>query len=327
VKVTATVTSAPQPISTQSSQLTVTTGIPTDASFSLAVGCFNIEGWDFDGVTTSVTARLGDRFQNPVPDGTAVTFTAEGGNIQSQCTTSTTQVEGGVCTVNFRSSNPRPPEGRVTLLAKAIGEESFVDVAANGAFDPADSFTDIAEPFRDDNEDGSYQAGEDFFDFNNDLSRTPADGLFNGVLCNDPARCGGPSTRSIGIGEQNIVILSGATAVVTQPDGSPLPASINMGPNSATPLQFWVRDSRDNVMAFDTTVALSASGAGLQVVQPSSFTIPCSAIAAGAQFPGITVFPFTVTSAATIGSGVITLTVTSSSSDTQTVIQIPVTVM
>ncbi|MCC6630053.1 MAG: Ig-like domain-containing protein, partial [Chloroflexi bacterium] len=86
VKVTATVTSVTPNISTQSSQLTVTTGIPTDASFSLAVGCFNIEGWNVDGVTTDVTARLGDRFQNPVPDGTAVTFTAEGGNILSQCT-------------------------------------------------------------------------------------------------------------------------------------------------------------------------------------------------------------------------------------------------
>ena len=327
VKVTATVTSAPQPISTQSSQLTVTTGIPTDASFSLAVEVFNIEGWDFDGVTTGVSARLGDRFQNPVPDGTAVTFTAEGGNIQSQCTTITTAAEGGVCTVNFRSSNPRPSNGRITLLAKAIGEESFVDGNGNGAFDPGETFTDIAEPFRDDDEDGSYQIGEDFFDFNNDLARTPADALFNGVLCNDPARCGGPSTRSIGIGEQNLVILSGNTATLSLSDGSPVPASITMGINSATPLSFHVRDARDNVMAFGTTVALTASGSGLQIVQPSSFTVPSSAIAAGGLFPGITVFPFTITSSATTGSGVVTLTITSQPSGTQTILQIPVTVM
>lgn len=183
VRVTATVPAAN--ISTQSSQLTVTTGIPTAASSSLAVGCYNIEGWDFDGVTTTVTARLGDRFQNPVPDGTAVTFTSEGGNILSQCTTITTPAEGGVCTVNYRSSNPRPSDGRVTLLAKAIGEESFVDANGNGSFDNGESFTDLPEPFRDDNEDApvavppddGYDPGEDFFDFNNNQTRNAADGV------------------------------------------------------------------------------------------------------------------------------------------------------
>jgi Bacterial Ig-like domain (group 1) len=326
VKVTATVTSVAQPIATQSSQLTVTTGIPTDESFSLAVGHFNIEGWDFDGTTTPVTARLGDRFQNPVPDGTAVTFTAEGGNVGSQCTTATTPTEGGVCSVTFRSSNPRPSNGRISLLAKAIGEESFVDNNGNGAFDPGESFTDIAEPFRDDDENASYDIGEDFFDFNNDQARTPADSLFNGVLCNDPARCGGPSTRSTGIGEQSLIILSGSTATIDETTGAPL-APLTLGTNSAVALTFHVRDARGNVMPFDTTVALTASGAGLSVVQPTSFTVPSSAIAANVQFPGITTFSYTVTSGTTTGSGVITLTVTSEPSNTQTTLQIPVTVM
>src|SRR5581483_1015505 len=69
VIVTAKVTSVTPAISTQSSQLTVTTGIPTANNFSLAVGCHNIEGWDLDGIQTTVTARLADRFQNPAPDG------------------------------------------------------------------------------------------------------------------------------------------------------------------------------------------------------------------------------------------------------------------
>jgi Bacterial Ig-like domain (group 1) len=310
VKVTATVTSVAQPISTQSSQLTVTTGIPTDASFSLGVGCFNIEGWDHDGVTTNVTARLGDRFQNPVPDGTAVTFTAEGGNIQSQCTTTTTPTEGGVCTVSYRSSNPRPSDGRVTLLAKAIGEESFVDANGNGSFDNGESFTDIPEPFRDDNENGAYDAGEDFFDFNNNQARDPADGIFNGVLCNDTQnRCGGPSTRSTGIAEQNLVILSGSSPNVTFPGNVAL-SPLSLGLNSALSVSFYIRDVNGNVMPGDTTVSLSASGASLQVSQPSSFKVPCSAIHADTEFPGITLFSFTVTSAGTTGTGVITLTVT-----------------
>jgi hypothetical protein len=309
VKVTATVTSATQPISTQSSQLTVTTGIPTEESFSLAVQCFNIEGLEHDGVTTAVTARLGDRFQNPVPDGTAITFTAEGGNIQSQCTTETTATEGGVCTVNYRSSNPRPADGRVTLFAKAIGEESFVDANGNGAFDDNETFTDIPEPFRDDSEDGSYQSGEEFFDFNNNQSRDAVDSIFNGVLCNDTTgRCGGPATRSTGIAESNLVILSGSSPNVTLLDGSAL-ADVTMNTNSARPFSFWIRDVNDNVMPGGTTVSLSASGAGLSVTQPNSYDVPCSTIASGAQFPGVTEFGFTVTSGQDPGDGVVTLTV------------------
>jgi hypothetical protein len=325
VKVTATVTSAPQPISTQSSQLTVTTGIPTAASFSLAVECFNIEGLEHDGVTTGVTARLGDRFQNPVPDGTAVTFTAEGGNIQSQCTTTTTQTEGGVCSVNFRSSNPRPSDGRITLLAKAIGEESFVDGNGNGAFDDGETFSDLAEPYRDDSESGTYEVGEDFFDFNNNQNRDPADGLFNGVLCNDTTgRCGATATQSAGIAQQNLIVLSGSSPVITDTAGAPI-AAIAMGTNSAQSVSFWVRDVNDNVMPGGTSVRLSGSGAGLSVSQPNAFDVPCSGIPAGSQFPGITVFSFTVTSGTTLGSGVLTLTVTTPLG-LETVFQVSVTI-
>ncbi len=306
VKVTATVTSAAQPISTQSSQLTVTTGIPTADSFSLAVQCFNIEGWDHDGITTTVTARLGDRFQNPVPDGTAVTFTAEGGNIQSQCQTQTTATEGGVCAVNFRSSNPRPTDGRVTLFAKAIGEESFTDVNGNGAFDNAEAFEDLPEPYRDDNENGNYDAGEEFFDFNNNQTRDPMDGLFNGVLCNDTTgRCGGASTHSTGIAAQNLVILSGSSPNVTATPAGPY----TMSSSSAIGVSFWVRDLHDNVMPGGTTVSVTASGAGLSVSQPNSFTVPCAAPPAGSQYPGITTFGFTITSGSGTGQGVVTLTV------------------
>jgi hypothetical protein len=324
VKVTAAVTSV-QGISTQSSQLTVTTGIPTEASFSLAVQCFNIEGWDYDGVITAVTARLGDRFQNPVPDGTAVTFTAEGGNIQSQCTTATTPTEGGVCQVNYRSSNPRPANGRVSLLAKAIGEESFVDANGNGAFDNGETFTDLPEPFRDDDEDTTYDSGEDFFDFNNNQLRDPADAIFNGVLCNDnTGRCGAPATRSTGIAEQNRIILSGSTPTVSGPGGAALPASISMGNNAAQQVTFWVRDVNNNVMPGGTTVALGANGAGLAVSAPTSYPVPCTGIPA-AEFPGITQFTFTITSGTTDGSGVITLTVTTPRG-IATIVQIPVTV-
>ncbi len=312
VNVTATVTSVTPNISTQSSQLTVTTGIPTAASFSLSAQCFNIEGLNYDGVTTSVTARLGDRFQNPVPDGTAVTFTSEGGNVQSQCTTQTSATEGGFCSVNIRSSEPRPANGRVTILAKAIGEETFVDANGNGAFDNAESFTDLPEPYRDDNENGSYQTGEDFFDFNNNQIRDGADSLFNGVLCNDTTgRCGAPSTRSTGIGGQIVVIFSGSTPVLSRPDGTGLPGTIAIGgANSAASLIVWARDVNGNPLPAGTTVTLTASGAGLSIASPNSYTIPCVLMDSGGQVAGATIFPFTIVSGTATGQGIVTLTIT-----------------
>jgi hypothetical protein len=49
---------------------------------------FNLEAQDYDGEVANITVRLSDSFGNPVPDNTVVSFTAEGGQIQSSCTTS-----------------------------------------------------------------------------------------------------------------------------------------------------------------------------------------------------------------------------------------------
>ena len=74
-------------ISSQSNVLVVSTGKPDQDSFSLSASVLNVEGWDYDGAKVTVTARLADAFNNPVPDGTAVVFTAEGGSIESSCQT------------------------------------------------------------------------------------------------------------------------------------------------------------------------------------------------------------------------------------------------
>jgi hypothetical protein len=321
VKVTASVEGTN--ISTQSSQLTVTTGIATANNFSLAVGCFNVEGWDLDGTQTEVTARLADRFQNPVPDGTAVTFHSEGGKIGAQCTTTTSSSEGGVCSVNFTSQAFRPADGRVSLLAMAIGEESFTDVNGNGAFDAGDTLFDTAEAYEDDNENGAYDAGEYFYDFDNGGTLTAADLNFNGVLCNDPARCSGPKSAGIGVG--NLIILSGSTPTISDTAGVALPATDALGINSAKTYTFWVRDLHGNPMPGGTTVALSTSGAGLQVAAPASFAVPCTFVAAGTHYPGITEFSYSVTTGTTLGTGVMTLTVTTPKG-TVTIAQISITV-
>jgi hypothetical protein len=68
-------------LSTQSNTLTITTGLPTQDFFSLSIQTSNIEGWDYDGITSALMIIASDRLGNPVPDGTAVNFITEGAQI------------------------------------------------------------------------------------------------------------------------------------------------------------------------------------------------------------------------------------------------------
>jgi hypothetical protein len=104
LRVTATVDNGSIPaISSQSSQLIVSTGIPDQDSFSLSAEVLNAEAWDVENTVVKVTARMADAFNNPVPDGTTVSFTTEGGSIEDAC-----QTVKGACSVSWISQLPRP---------------------------------------------------------------------------------------------------------------------------------------------------------------------------------------------------------------------------
>jgi hypothetical protein len=300
VRVTATVTSVTPAIATQSSQLTITTGIPDANSFSLAVQCQNIEALNTDGVTVPVTARLADRFNNGVPDGTAVTFTTEGGTIQSQCQTATTITESGVCTVNWTSSNPRPSDGRSSLLATSIGEESFVDANGNGTFDNGETFTDDGEAFLDNNENGVHDPGEPIYDFNNNSMWDGPDGKFNGVLCLDTTgRCG--TQKTTGIGARNVIIMSGSSPVTVPANGSTLAPGVGV-PTSTRTYFITFKDTNGNPLPAKTTIVATVTGNGFTLGTPSNFDVPCTT--------GPTTYPFTISSATGATSGTLTITVT-----------------
>jgi len=211
-------------LSTQSDQLVVSTGIPAQDSFSLSASQHNIEGWNIDGTTTTLSLRAADHFHNPVPDGTAISFTSEGGSVVASCNT-----VNGACTSILTSQALRPSNGRVTVLAHATGEEAFVDQNFDGLMNSAAEMvdannvsTDMPEAFVDYNEngirdavattnaDGTSNPAEPFFDFNGDkqyngsggaaihlVGVTPVgnpdigDGKYEGVLCSDSAKLTG----------------------------------------------------------------------------------------------------------------------------------------
>jgi hypothetical protein len=185
-------------LTTISDTLVVSTGLPDQNSISLSAEELNVGGaLDTDGLTTVVSVRLADKFNNPVPDGTAASFAAEYGSIGSSCIT-----ENGVCSVIWTSQAPRGftdignvDVGRSTILVTVIGEEYFVDGNGNGTYDEDELFQNLPEAFLDRNEDLQYTPAsnpsdltgteETFVDFNNngiyDLNNSPA--WYNGILC------------------------------------------------------------------------------------------------------------------------------------------------
>lgn len=279
-------------LNTQSSQLTITTGIPDQDSFSLSASTPTLEGWNIDGLTSTITARLSDHFNNPAPDGTSVNFTTEGGSIVGTCST-----VNGACSSTFTTQNPRPSNGRVTVLAYAVGEESFTDLDGDGLadlvpnemIDANGNSTDMPEAFVDYNEDGLRGATEPFIDFNSDGLYNPADITFNGVLCNESVSSSAgtcSTTKTIHVRSSIVLTLSSSkpSALALYDDSTPpvlatsisLPACdkpTNLAMKSGPVTTYYVRvvDIHGNAMPVGTTITFTTSNG--TVVSTPSFTL------------------------------------------------------
>lgn len=335
VRVTATATgTGGQTISSQSEQLTISTTIPDQNSFSLSVTTHNIDADSRDGITTTVTARLSDRFNNPVPDGTAVLFTTEGGSIQPRCETS-----GGACSVFFTSQEPRTrqlsangtavntanscgtytstssntalgcDDHRYTILATAIGEESFTDSNSNGQYDSPEPFVDLGEAFTDANENEVFDSAfETYVDFDGSGGSSPTakDGKFTGTLCNGNCSISPnpPAPPTLNVRGSQIIVMSSSRAVIlTDRDAT---NSLTLPPNGTAAIQVIVQDTAENCMAAGSTIAATITYGSVAIptsyVQPDSIEKPCS-----------NAYLFTLNGGTTAGSGNLFINVTSPS--------------
>lgn len=320
VRIQAVVAGSSPAIATQSSLLVVSTGIPDQDSFSLSASTVNPEAWNRDGEEVQITARLADAFNNPVPDGTAVNFTTEGGVVEPSCVTT-----NGICSVTWRSQQPRPigkiltkdncsqvddnnsaifcareklPNGqnylgqrfggRATVLATAIGEESFPDLNGNGRFDASEATAfagnnvsglpfDLDEAFSDYNEDGVFnpavtggQSGgelEEFSDFDNNGSFTLKDGRYNGVLCSIPTHGGCSSQQSINVRASNVIVMSNNEAYFTvRTTTDSVPQRIDDDNNASTP-----EVPNPNFNPLDTTIYIAGESVGSASVVIADF--------------------------------------------------------
>jgi hypothetical protein len=297
VRVTASITNPA--LSTQSSQLSVSTGLPASNSFTLSLGppdypnsvgiigtngCPNVEAFTLRQTTVPVTATLSDRYGNPVPDGTSVAFQTDGGTITPQCTTTS-----GACTVSWTSTNPVPSttdspgssnNGRAMILATAIGEESFTDQNGSGYYVSPDPFANLGEPFLDVNESSTYVSGDPFYNFYNAQAwegpASPA--VFKGIVCTGDTAGSTCTSTPLGIGAQQLVIMSGTYAQITLYYMDPV-----NGPTRVTSVtqggayEFTVTDQNGNPMAATSTVtsAVSPSTVGTLSGTGTSFVTSC----------------------------------------------------
>ncbi|GGY78807.1 hypothetical protein GCM10011613_24460 [Cellvibrio zantedeschiae] len=255
VRVTATTANG---LSTQSSSLAVSTGIPDQNSMSLSLSDIAPNAWKYDGISSTATIRLADAFNNPVPDDTVVAFTTNGGSIEPNCPTT-----NGACSVTWRSQSPRPTSpnavsfattapfakicpaikdldnhdvtecrsGRVTILATAIGNESFIDGNGNGIYDDVavDTFSkhkssdaadankdacnpsvplssaaigatkgcdDLPEAYLDGNSNNYRTRDEEFIDFNQNGTHDAGNSKYDGALCSGTAKTSGACTTN-----------------------------------------------------------------------------------------------------------------------------------
>ena len=245
--------------SSQSSMLSVNTGFPDQNSFSLSVDTFNPESLQYDGETLTFTIRAADHFNNPVPDGTAVYFTTEGGAIEPSCFTT-----NGACSVVWTSQDPRPSDGRVTVLATAIGSESFIDANGNGVYDTGDSFTDLSEAFRDDDESGSFDLGyEEFSDFNGNGMFDAGNAIFNGYLCSGTPNC---TIEQVNVRTSAVITMSGSTATIKT-----LPTRVNITGTAVQDVVITVYDVNGNPLPKGTSVNVTTTNGVISGT--ASFTV------------------------------------------------------
>ncbi|OEZ51191.1 bacterial Ig-like domain (group 1) [Janthinobacterium sp. MP5059B] len=99
-------------VSTLSDSIVVSTGTPVQKAFSLSISDSNVEGLDVDAngsaASASVTVAMGDKFGNPVADGTPVAFQTNVGVVGSASKGGCNSVNGA-CSVDFRAQQPRVP--------------------------------------------------------------------------------------------------------------------------------------------------------------------------------------------------------------------------
>ena len=241
-----------------SAGLAVNSGRPTQNSFSMSASMYNIEGWSYDGTSTTIQVYLADRLAQPVPAGTVVTFVSEGGQITGSCTVVIDSNNKSGCNVTLISQAFRPSNGVVTVLAYAQGEKTFVDLNGNNKYDSGETFYDQGQVFLDKDENGTYDSGTDQL-----IGASGAGpGVGTATCLQQPSGAANPylvaNVGSSCDGAWGSTLVRGSIRIIFS--GSTATPSVT-GTPSGTGFVFTIQDLHGNPMPGGTTVSASVSGA------------------------------------------------------------------
>jgi hypothetical protein len=264
-----------------SSDIIISTGVPVSSRFSLSYQPHNPLGaWNTDGIEVTVSIIASDVFGNNPTDGTRVSFVAsESGNITNSC-----EIVDGFCSVTWRSTTPRPLNGRLEVIAYTDGAEDFVDTNGNSVYDSSDTnITDLGEPYADENENDTYDLGEFFFDTDRDGVRDGGNGLWDGPCLsrvNAAAVCTGNDTVSI-FGTATIVMPTDTVRILSLGTFPPVGTTINLPQGGSVSFSGMIfADNNTNADSlgsnpppFGTTISFAIDGPGAVVQGVASDTV------------------------------------------------------
>ena len=319
-------------LTTNSVQLAVSTGQPSQARFSLSFEALNCEGWSYDQECTGLGVIAADAMGNPVPDGSAISFVSEYGMVESNCQTGVAtdrplpgSGEPGRCRVSFFSQGTRPSDGRVGVVAYAVGEEHYEDWNGNNRYDVGEAFYDMGYLFIDRNESGAFEAGERFIPFLTAQSSTCASNSLPAVgTASVPGTCDRVWGRAH-VRSEGVIIFSGSTAYfrTTPTFGAPnisnIPTTYSLGTSCSTQVAFWLQDLNGNPMPYDTDVVLDfGASTGLTVIPGDSQKVP-SSNARGGTFHSFAISGWDPEKGC-VGAGPVVLNVTTPRQNTTTLI-------
>lgn len=258
----------------------VTTTLADVNGFSLVTTTFNPRSDDVYGTQVSVTAYVKDHSNNPVEDGTVVTFIADDhGLVEDQCATT-----GGVCSVTWvsagdRINTPGTPNNltdyKITVMARTIGEDSFIDKNSNSLFDTNETWFTQSEAYLDSDESGSYDSAVDsfdeYFDFNSNGSfdETTDFTLFRGTSCSTAAISAGHCATQLEVWDSVEMINSHGGPVslaVTDCSGGAIPDPIDLTTNGCLILEF--TDVNGNVPPIGTKITTKTDVGELVITTP-----------------------------------------------------------
>jgi len=290
LRVTATFTpSAGDAISTQSSAIAVNTGPADWDSFVMGPSqCAVPDAFGIFNTTTSITANAADRHNNPVADGTVISFWTEQGRIKPSCETT-----DGSCAVTWWSGGGTPVNedddsdtdadlGLSTIVAYTVGEDSFIELTEkNGVFDVGETIIPAPEMFHDYEFDLAYTNGTDtYVDYNvsgsYDTDNTINSNVYRGALCSSDAELAGHCNEKAVIvwGHTRIALSTTFMSIITPDPLTPVTWNVSGG---SQVFYVTVSDQNGNYPPAGTTITATSDAVSIEVVGGSPSAESCPA--------------------------------------------------